>query len=109
MHNAYVASDLLPATAFWFVVVLAALPAFSIMRQSKRGRARSAIAYLAGLFFGLAATIGLSLALATWVSTPLRCSMRGLRRPSWARSPASCMANCDERCAGDPSLGRSRE
>jgi predicted lysophospholipase L1 biosynthesis ABC-type transport system permease subunit len=71
MHNAYVASDLLPAIAFWFVVVLAALPAFSIMRQSKRGRARSAIAYLAGFFFGLVATIGLSLALATWVSTPL--------------------------------------
>ena len=71
MHNAYVSSDLLAATAFWFVVVLAALPAFSITRQSRRGRARSAIAYLAGFFSGLAATIGLSLVLATWLSTPI--------------------------------------
>jgi hypothetical protein len=71
MHNAYVASDLVPATAFWFVVVLAAWPAFSIVRQSGRGRARSAIAYLAGFSSGLAATVGLALALATFVSTPI--------------------------------------
>ena len=71
MHNAYLASDLLAATAFWFVVLLAALPAFSITRQSRRGRARSAIAYLAGFFSGLAATIGLCLALTTWVSPPV--------------------------------------
>jgi hypothetical protein len=62
MHSAYVASDLLPAAAFWLVAVLAAVPAFSIVRQGRRGRARSAIAYLAGFFLGLAATVGLALA-----------------------------------------------
>jgi predicted lysophospholipase L1 biosynthesis ABC-type transport system permease subunit len=65
MHNAYVASDLLPAVAFWLVALLAAVPAFRIVRQGKRGRARSAIAYLAGFFTGLAATVGLALAAAT--------------------------------------------
>jgi predicted lysophospholipase L1 biosynthesis ABC-type transport system permease subunit len=64
MHNAYVASDLLPAVAFWLVALLAAVPAFRIVRQGKRGRARSAIAYLAGFFTGLAATVGLALAAA---------------------------------------------
>jgi len=62
MHNAYVASDLLPATAFWLVALLAAGPAFTIMRQGRRGRARSAIAYLAGFFLGLAVTVGLAVA-----------------------------------------------
>ena len=62
MHNAYVASDLLPAMAFWLVALLAAGPAFAIMRQGRRGRARSAIAYLAGFFLGLAVTVGLSFA-----------------------------------------------
>jgi len=62
MHNAYVASDLLPAMAFWLVALLAAGPAFAIMRQGRRGRARSAIAYLAGFFLGLALTVGLSFA-----------------------------------------------
>src|SRR5215510_2073267 len=57
MHNAYVASDVLPAIAFWLVALLAAIPAFSLMRHRKRGRARSAIAYLAGLFLGLMLTI----------------------------------------------------
>jgi len=65
MHNAYVASDLLPALAFWLVALLAAAPAFRIMRQGRRGRARSAIAYLAGFFLGLALTVGLSLAAAS--------------------------------------------
>jgi hypothetical protein len=61
MHSAYGASDLLAAIAFWVVALLAALPAFSIMRQAKRGRARSAIAYLSGFFTGLAATLALCL------------------------------------------------
>ena len=69
MHNAYVASDLLPAMAFWLVAVLAAAPAFGIVRQGKRGRARSAIAYLAGFFVGLAASVGLALAVAALIAT----------------------------------------
>ena len=64
MHNAYVASDLLAAMAFWLVALLAAGPAFAIMRQGRRGCARSAIAYLAGFFLGLALTVGLSFAAA---------------------------------------------
>ena len=62
MHKAYVASDLLPAMAFWLVALLAAGPAFRIMRQGRRGRARSAIAYLAGFFSGLMLTLGLAFA-----------------------------------------------
>lgn len=62
MHSAYVASDLMPAVAFWLVAVLAAVPAFCIVRQARRGRARSAIAYLAGFFLGLAASVALALA-----------------------------------------------
>jgi len=61
MHSAYVASDLMPAVVFWLVAVLAAVPAFSVVRQARRGRARSAIAYLAGFFLGLAASVGLAL------------------------------------------------
>jgi threonine/homoserine/homoserine lactone efflux protein len=68
MHNAYVASDLLPAVAFWLVALLAAGPAFTIMRQGRRGRARSAIAYLAGFFLGLAVTVGLAFAVASLVA-----------------------------------------
>lgn len=37
--------------------ILAALPGQSILRQSRRGRARSAIAYLAGLLAGFATTV----------------------------------------------------
>ena len=61
MQNAYVAADVLPAGAFWVVAVLAAVPAFTITRRRRRGRARSAIAYLAGFFAGLIVTLGLSL------------------------------------------------
>jgi threonine/homoserine/homoserine lactone efflux protein len=70
MHSAYVASDLVPAVTFWLVAVLAAVPAFSVVRQGRRGRARSAIAYLAGFFLGLAATVGLvALAAASVITT----------------------------------------
>ena len=69
MHNAYVASDLLPAVVFWLVAVLAAAPAFIIVRQGKRGRARSAIAYLAGFFAGLAATLALALTAANLIAS----------------------------------------
>src|SRR5262249_23462250 len=62
MQNAYVASDLLAAVAFWIVALVAAAPAFTIVRQSRRGRARSAVAYLAGFFAGLAASLGLAVA-----------------------------------------------
>jgi uncharacterized membrane protein len=62
MQNAYVASDLLAAVAFWIVALVAAAPAFTIVRQRRRGRARSAIAYLAGFFAGLAVAVCLALA-----------------------------------------------
>jgi CDP-diglyceride synthetase len=70
MQNAYLASDVLPAIAFWVVALLAVAPAFSIMRQGRRGRARSAIAYLAGFFTGLIASVCISLVLAMLMETP---------------------------------------
>lgn len=62
MQNAYVASDLLAAVAFWIVALVAAVPAFRVVRQRRRGRARSSIAYLAGFFTGLAAAVSVALA-----------------------------------------------
>ena len=62
MQNAYVESDLLAAVAFWIVALVAAVPAFRIVRQRRRGRARSAIAYLAGFFSGLATAVCLAVA-----------------------------------------------
>src|SRR5262245_38785372 len=109
MHKAYVASDLVPAVTFWLVALVATVPAFMIVRRSKRGRARSAIAYLAGFFAGLAASVGLALAAPTLagfegpllnagvtaaflgpftgiVHAKLRRS--GRRRPKWAEAGA---------------------
>jgi hypothetical protein len=49
-----------PGLALALVALLAALPAYSLLRQSERGRARSAIAYLMGLATGLTAAVALS-------------------------------------------------
>jgi uncharacterized membrane protein len=70
MQNAYLASDVLPAITFWVVALLSAAPAFSIVRQGRRGRARSAIAYLAGFFVGLLASVCLALLVAVLIATP---------------------------------------
>jgi hypothetical protein len=40
-----------------FVGLIAALPAYSFTHQSRRGRARSAIAYLSGLAAGIVAAV----------------------------------------------------
>ena len=45
--------EAIPGFAVVWVALVAALPARAIMLQSRRGRARSAVAYLAGLGAGL--------------------------------------------------------
>lgn len=52
-----VAGDLLPGLLLAAVAALAALPPYLALRESGRGRARSAIGYLSGFGAGLAATI----------------------------------------------------
>lgn len=43
-------------TAVFFVIaILAALPSYYFLRRTDKGRARGAIAYLSGFFFGFAA------------------------------------------------------
>jgi hypothetical protein len=58
MHNPWL--PLFVAVAPGAVVVLigllSALPSFALLRRSQRGRARSAIAYLAGFLAGVGAT-----------------------------------------------------
>ena len=50
-----------------FVVALvAALPPYMLLRRSRRGRARSAIGYLAGFGAGLVTTILLAIAIARY-------------------------------------------
>ena len=48
--------DLAPGLTIVSVALLAALPPYLIMHQSRHGRARSSIAYILGFFAGLAAT-----------------------------------------------------
>lgn len=60
MHNSNMMLDLAPVATVALVALLAAWPAHAILRQAKRGRARSAIAYLMGFFAGLATTMGLA-------------------------------------------------
>jgi hypothetical protein len=58
--NSYYANllmDIAPGLTIVSVALLAALPPHLLMYPSRRGRARSAIAYLLGFFAGVAATI----------------------------------------------------
>ena len=48
--------DVAPGLTIVSVALLAALPSYLIMHQSRHGRARSSIAYILGFFAGLAAT-----------------------------------------------------
>jgi peptidoglycan/LPS O-acetylase OafA/YrhL len=41
--------------AFLITAVLAAIPAYYVLRRTDEGRARGAIAYLSGFFFGITA------------------------------------------------------
>jgi len=56
-----------PGVTLVLVAVMAALPPHGIMRRSRRGRARSAIAYLSGLVVGLITTTVLSAVLGSFV------------------------------------------
>ena len=63
MYNSIVVSDFAPVAVVALVAVIAALPAYITLRRAKRGRARSAVAYLMGFFAGLLATAALAAAL----------------------------------------------
>jgi ABC-type xylose transport system permease subunit len=51
------AGDLLPGLMLAAVTALAAIPPYLALRQSGRGRARSAVGYLLGFAAGLASTV----------------------------------------------------
>jgi predicted lysophospholipase L1 biosynthesis ABC-type transport system permease subunit len=53
-------AEISPGLTLSLVGLLAATPAYRLLRQSGRGRARSAVAYLAGLITGLALTLALA-------------------------------------------------
>jgi hypothetical protein len=52
--------EAIPGIALVWVTVMAAIPAHLIVAQSRRGRARTAVAYLAGFAAGLAMTAALA-------------------------------------------------
>jgi len=51
--------EAVPGIALVCVTVMAAIPAYVIAVQSRRGRARTAVAYLSGFAAGLAMTLAL--------------------------------------------------
>ena len=53
--------EAVPGIALVWVTVMAAIPAYVIAVQSRRGRARTAVAYLAGFGAGLAMTLALEI------------------------------------------------
>ena len=58
MHSKYAGLlvDVAPGLTIVSAALLAALPPYLLMHQSRRGRARSAISYILGFFAGLAIT-----------------------------------------------------
>jgi hypothetical protein len=65
MHSSWsgLLIDVSPGVSLALVAVLSAGVAYGLLRQRRRGRARSAIAYLSGLAVGLSATVLLGLLL----------------------------------------------
>jgi len=57
MHTALASPALTPAFAVAVVAFASGWPAYATLRRTRRGRARSAIAYLLGFFSGIGATI----------------------------------------------------
>jgi hypothetical protein len=55
-HWSSLVVDTAPGVALLLIGLIAAAPAYALVRQSQRGRARSAIAYLTGFLSGLLAT-----------------------------------------------------
>ena len=56
-HWSSLVVDTAPGVALLLTGLIAAAPAYVLVRQSQRGRARSAIAYLSGFTSGLLATV----------------------------------------------------
>jgi hypothetical protein len=84
-----------PGVTLSLVGLLAALPAYTLLRQSGAGRARSAVAYLAGLITGLVSTIVLATLLGPLARTTMTAEagflsaffapFAGMLRAKWQR------------------------
>jgi drug/metabolite transporter (DMT)-like permease len=77
MQIAVTAPDLMPALAVAVVALASGWPAYATLRRTRRGRARSAIAYLLGFFAGIGATILLT-AMANSASTATAIAAAGM-------------------------------
>lgn len=86
-------ADVSPGVALALVGLVAAVPAYVLLRQSSRGRARSAVSYLCGLAAGLAATMFLAALLDTFTDadslaaagllSSFVCPFLGMARAKW--------------------------
>jgi len=63
MYRADFIAEVVPGIVLVAATYIAAVPAFRTVRQSSRGRARLAMAWLSGFLFGLVATTLLSVAI----------------------------------------------
>ena len=63
MYRADFVAEVVPGLVLVAATYIAAVPAFRTVRQSNRGRARGAMAWLSGFLFGLVATTLLSVAI----------------------------------------------
>jgi len=63
MYRADFIAEVVPGLVLVATTYIAAVPAFRTVRQSSRGRARLAMAWLSGSLFGLVATTLLSVAI----------------------------------------------
>jgi hypothetical protein len=61
MYWSSLAGEASPGLTLAGVALLASLPPYKLLRQSREGRARSAVGYLAGFLAGLAATAFLAI------------------------------------------------
>ena len=78
MHNASMVSDLTALATVALVALLAAWPAHTVLRRAKRGRARSAVAYLLGFLAGVAATMAAVTMLGPWAGEEAPIALAGM-------------------------------
>jgi hypothetical protein len=78
MFRAGFVADVVPGLVLVAASYLAALPAFRIVRQSSRGRARGAIAWMSGFFMGVIATMLLSVTIGAIANPNAAVSAGGL-------------------------------
>ena len=78
MFRAGSVSDIVPGLVLIATCYVAALQAFRMVRQSSRGRARSAIAWISGFLIGVIATMFLSVTIGTIANPDAAVSAGGL-------------------------------